>query len=40
MNTLKIYKNSLFLNNNIILLNKIDLLIDKKYDVGLISHHI
>lgn len=33
-------ENTLFLDCDIILLNKMDLLIDKKYDVGLSPHHI
>ena len=37
---LEINENTLFLDCDIILLNKMDLLIDKKYDVGLSPHHI
>ena len=38
--TLKKYKNTLFINNNIILLNPLDLLIDKKYNIGLINDYL
>ena len=34
------FENTLFIDGDIILLNKLDLLIDKKYDVGLSRHHI
>ena len=34
------YENTLFIDGDIVILNKLDLLIDKKYDVGLSPHHI
>jgi len=37
---MEIYENTLFIDADIILLNKFDLLIDKQYDVALSPHHI
>jgi len=34
------FETTLYIDSDIILLNKLDLLIDKKYDVGLSRHHI
>jgi hypothetical protein len=37
---MEFYENTLFIDGDIVILNKLDLLIDRKYDVGLSPHHI
>ena len=37
---MEFYENTLFIDGDIVILNKLDLLIDRQYDVGLSPHHI